>query len=524
LIFIDFLDAVIYNGNMKGKMEVESMSFRRGMGLKTKFSLWMGLSIIVIMGIVNLFFTLREKRILSEQIRLRGEAIARNVASNAEDPLGNKNDLLLSTFVHDAKRDNEGVLYCTIVDRDKKVWASTEAFKSDEIYTPPSNLEYLKNEEMLVQTFKDSKGREVYDVAIPIKIKDTTIGEVHLGISRQEIKRSIKETSKGMLIVTVVTASVGVIGILILVSFIIGSLGRITRDIESIGNGNLDRDIVIRRRDEIGRIAHSVKEMVAKLKNAREELVEKERMKKEMQIAREIQHTLLPQSIPEIPGFQIATYYESAKEVGGDYFDYIRIDKDHFGLVVADVSGKGVAGSLIMTMVRTVMRIHAARDLSPLRLVSIINFLLRNDIPESMFITLFYAVIDSSSGKISITCAGHNPAFYYSSSLDRVMSKKPKGPPLGIPLFDEKEFANRLEEERFDFAYGDVFFLYTDGITEAMNRNREQFGETQLRRLLSENRNKNADEIKKKILSSLEEFTEGTTQSDDITFVLLKRV
>lgn len=509
---------------VKRKKRLKNDGFRAGMGLKAKFSLLLVLFILIVMGSVNLFFALREKRILSKEIRLRGEAITRNVAANAEDPLGNKDDLLLANFVHDAKENNEGVVYCFITDSENKIWATTEKLQLNKIYTPPQGLEPLRDESILVQVYERLTGEEVYDIAAPVNIKETFIGEVHLGMSRDAIKKSIKETGKGMAIVTAVTLIGGVIGILILVSFIIGSLGKITEDIEAIGNGDLDRRIEIRRRDEIGRIAHSVKEMAIKLKVAREELVEKERMEKEMQIAREIQHTLLPQSIPETPGFQIDAYYESAKEVGGDYYDYIEIDKDHFGIVIADVSGKGVAGSLIMTMVRTIMRMEAIKNPSPHNLLSITNGVLRDDIPEGMFITLFYVSVDIPSGEITFSCAGHNPAFLYNSYTESMLILKPKGPPLGIPLYNEKEFASRLIEEKQIFNHSDILLLYTDGITEAMNKNKEQFGEERLKKLLSENGKKDVYELKKILLSALEDFTGGAPQSDDITFVLLKKV
>ncbi len=494
------------------------------MGLRARFSLWMALFVIVAMGGVNLFFILRENNILSQQIRLRGETIARNVALNAEDPLGNENDLLLSTLVYDTEKNNEGIIYCLIIDAEQRIWASTRKFAFKEAYVLPEGLSPLKKEPILVQPFVFEGGGEVYDIAVPIKIKDTIIGEVHLGISRDAIKKSIKETSKGMASITVVTLVGGIIGILVIVRFIIGSVGRITSDIEAIGNGDLDREIIVWRTDEIGRIAKSVKEMAVKLKDAQRELVEKERMKKEMQIAREIQQTLLPQSLPEIPGFQLASYYESAKEVGGDYYDYIDIDKDRFGIVVADVSGKGVASSLIMTMVRSIMRREALINPSPHGLLSLANYMLMNDIPDGMFITIFYVMVNTSRGEISYACAGHNPAFFMKGSDRKISLLKPRGPALGIPLIDEKGFAKRLHEEKKPFDKGDVLFLYTDGITEAMNNRDEQFGEDRLTAIMEQAGDLNVLGMKEKLLVSLKEFTGGAPQSDDITFVLLKRV
>ncbi len=497
--------------------------FRPGIGLKAKFCIWMILFVVVVMTITYLYYSYKVGNLLSTEIKKRGATIAKDIAANSRDPLADENDLLLASFIHYAKKNNEGVVYSFIVDRKGKVWASTEEEQVNKVYTIPSGMETLGDKAMLVQPTKSSTGIDVYDIAVPVKIKDTVIGQVHLGISRDVIKESIKDTSKGMAIVTIATIVLGVIGILVLVSYIIGSLGAITRDIEAIGNGELDRQIIIRRRDEIGRIAQSVREMTSKLKNARKELIEKERMRKEMQIAKEIQHTLLPQSIPEVKGFEIDSYYESAVEVGGDYYDYINVDKNHFGIVIADVSGKGVAGSIIMTMVRSLLRIEMLHNLSPHGLLSTTNYLLKNDIPEGMFITLFYALVDIPTGEIAYSCAGHNPAFLYDTWNKSIVTLKPKGPPFGIPLYSEKEFSLKLKEEERSLKSGDVLIIYTDGVTEALNENMEQYGEDRLKEILMKNNRKNATEIKQALLSDIKKFAGTASQSDDITFVLLKK-
>lgn len=522
--FLDFDILIVYNLTVKTVGNTERGDFRPGIGLKAKFSLWMILFIIAVMAVTYLYYSYQVGHRLTREIKKRGETVARNVAANSRDPLGNENDLQLASFVHNAMKDNEGVVYCFIMGKNDKIWASTYKEQLNKVYVVPEGLERLEGKVMLVQATKSLESIEVYDIAVPVRIKDTVIGEVHIGISRDVIKESIKATSKGMIIVTVATIFFGVIGILVLISYIIGSLGVITQDIVAIGNGDLDRAILVKRRDEIGRIAQSVKEMAHKLRNAREELVEKERMKKEMQIAKEIQHTLLPQRIPTVPGYQIESYYESAVEVGGDYYDYINVDKNHFGVVVADVSGKGVAGSIIMTMVRSMLRMDILQNLSPHNLLSTTNFLLKNDIPEGMFITLFYVLVDIDTGEISYSCAGHNPAFLYDNLRNSIVTLKPKGPPFGIPLYDGKEFSKRLKEEKRILRSGDTLILYTDGITEALNERTEQFGEERLKRVLLENSKRNVTEIKETLLSSVRKFTGNASQSDDITFVLVKKL
>jgi sigma-B regulation protein RsbU (phosphoserine phosphatase) len=435
-----------------------------------------------------------------------------------------KDDLSLAKLVYDTKVKNDGVIYCFVLDDQKMVWAHTDVSLVNTQYTTPAELKPLGNDTSLTQSYKTPDGIEVFEIAMPITVGQNKIGEAHVAISQDAIKRAVGEARKGMALVTIIIIALGIIGILLLVSFIIGSLGNVTDDIEAIGNGDLDRRIVTRRKDEIGRIAHAVKTMAGKLKIARKELVEKERMKKEMQIAHEIQQTLLPQTIPDVPGFKIDAYYQAAMEVGGDYYDIVTIDDEHVGFVIADVSGKGVAGSLVMTMVRSLIRLEATKNLSPRQLLILLNTVLSDDIPEGMFITLYYVVCDLKEQELCYCCAGHNPAYFFNSKENQLASLKPKGPPLGIGLFNEEEYASRLQEERKQFNAGDTLLIYTDGVTEAMNKHKEQFGEERLEEIIKAHAHETPDKLKQYIINEIEHFTGKAPQSDDITFVILKKL
>jgi serine phosphatase RsbU (regulator of sigma subunit) len=507
---------------LNGQMQLEA-EFHAGLGLKTKFLIWLVIFIISVMVVVYIYFSHHQRRTLSNEIKLRGQAICNNLKTSAEDFLVMQDDLALAKLVYDTKNTNEGIVHCFVVDDKGTIWAHSDMSLVNTKYTAPEGLEELENNLIRTQPHEAPDGIETFEIAMPIKVGEKKIGEAHVAISQQAIKEAVTQSGKGIAFVTGGIIVLGVIGILILVSFIIGSLGEVTRDIEAIGNGDLDRNIMTQRRDEIGRITHAVKTMSKKLKIARTEIIEKERMKKEMQIAKDIQQTLLPHAVPQIPEFKIASYYQSAMEVGGDYYDFIELDKDHFGLIIADVSGKGVAGSLVMTMVRSIMRIEASKNESPHRLLNLLNAILSGDIPEGMFITMFYTVFDLTKHEIRYCCAGHNPAYVYGSSESRLYTLKSQGPPLGVNLFDEKEYASRLKEETRPFRQGDMLFVYTDGVTESMNNKRKQFGQERLEALIKENSSLSPDILKSTLKKNIETFTGGEQQSDDITFVIIKR-
>jgi len=472
---------------------------------------------------VYLYFSHHETTILSNEIKLRGAAICNNLAASAEDLLVMKDDLALAKLVYDTQHNNAGILYCFVVDDNMKIWAHTDVALVNKEYNVPSGMESLGNRPMFTQPYRTGDGVEVFEIAMPILVRKTKIGEAHLAISLEAIKAAAIEVRKGIAVVAVVIMLIGIIGILVLVSFIIGSLKEVTDDIEAIGDGDLDRKIVTKRRDEIGRITHSVKTMARKLKKAQEELVEKERMKKEMQIAKEIQQSLLPRSLRTIAGYKIEAHYQSAREVGGDYYDFIEIDKDHFGIVIGDVSGKGVAGSLIMAMVRSIMKIEASKSLSPRLLLTAVHSSLRTDIPEGMFMTLFYVVFDLSNNVIRYCSAGHNPAYLFSAGEDKLLALKSEGMPLGISLVEEKDFVAQLKEEEHQFMKGEVLFLYTDGVTEAVNSTKQQFGEQRLEGLIKENKQQPPDRLLKILINAIGNFTGKEPQSDDITFVIIQK-
>jgi serine phosphatase RsbU (regulator of sigma subunit) len=498
-------------------------TFHPGISLKTKFLIWLVIFILIIMGIVYTFVTRHERRILSDEVKLRGETICNNLAAAAEDFLVMKDDLALAKLVTDTKEKNRGVLYCFVIDDAGTIWAHTDISMVGKQYKTPPGLEELEYEKMLTQEFITRDGIRSFAISMPVKVVGSKLGEVYVVLSQETIRSAVMQARRGIGVLTGAVLALGIAGILLLVSFMIGSLAVVTKDICAIGEGDLEREIRTARKDEIGSIAFAVKTMARKLKKAREELIEKERMRKEMEVARDIQQSLLPGSVPNIPGFEIVSYYQAAMELGGDYFDFITIDDKRFGVVVADVSGKGVGGSLIMNMVRTIMRTEALRNAAPRHLLSIANFFLKDEIPKSMFITLFYVLIDVTSNMITYACAGHNPGFLLDPEKGALIQIKPKGIPLGIHLFDERQFTMKMEEQTKRFGSGDMLFLYTDGITEAMNSRRELFGEERLVNVLKGNGMINPASIKASLRKELDSFTGKAAQSDDITFVIVQR-
>jgi serine phosphatase RsbU (regulator of sigma subunit)/anti-sigma regulatory factor (Ser/Thr protein kinase) len=245
------------------------------------------------------------------------------------------------------------------------------------------------------------------------------------------------------------------------------------------------------------------------------EAEERQRIEQELQVARLIQHTLLPKSVPNVDGWHLAAYYRPARAVGGDFYDFIALEDGRLGLIVGDVTDKGVPAALVMATTRSVMRAAAAGLSDPGAVLERVNDLMCPDIPENMFVTCLYAVLDPITGRLVYANAGHD--LPYQRSGDQVIELRARGMPLGLmPGMQYEEQETRLEP-------GDTVLFYSDGLVEAHNAQREMFSFPRLRQLVAHD-SSTADEVVDFLLEQLAAFTgPDWEQEDDITLVTLRR-
>ncbi|MGI8825809.1 MAG: ATP-binding SpoIIE family protein phosphatase [Chloroflexota bacterium] len=257
------------------------------------------------------------------------------------------------------------------------------------------------------------------------------------------------------------------------------------------------------------RVAQLVREQQA-------EAEERQRIEQELQVARLIQHTLLPKSVPNVDGWYLAAHYRPARAVGGDFYDFIELEDGRLGLVVGDVTDKGVPAALVMATTRSVMRAAASRLSSPGAVLERVNELMCPDIPENMFVTCLYAVLDPITGRLVYANAGHD--LPYQRSGDQVIELRARGMPLGLMP------GMRYEEQETRIEPGDTVLFYSDGLVEAHNAQREMFSFPRLRELVAHYSVSTADEVVDFLLGQLAAFTGPSwEQEDDITLVTLQR-
>jgi phosphoserine phosphatase RsbU/P len=248
---------------------------------------------------------------------------------------------------------------------------------------------------------------------------------------------------------------------------------------------------------------------------------EKKRLDHDLEIARDIQRILLPAEAPAIYGFQISGLSVPARQVSGDYFDYIQVDNERLGVAIADVSGKGVPASLIMAICRSVLRAEAARNPSPADVLRKVNRQLYPDIKEDMFISMAYLILDHQRDGVTLARAGHDAPLLYKRNSQTVAPVKSPGMVVGIDsgnVFDRltADFAVPLERD-------DCLILYTDGVTEALNTDGDEFGLDRMIQSVRASATDGAQTIVKRIIEDVRNFTGSVPPNDDITLIAIRK-
>lgn len=269
---------------------------------------------------------------------------------------------------------------------------------------------------------------------------------------------------------------------------------------------------------ELDLLASTINSQLESILKEGEAKAERKKIEHELEIARNIQQSLLPDSCPKIKGLDVAAIALPAMQVGGDFYDFIPLNDDRIGLVIADVSGKGMPAALFMALSRALIRVNATQEHAITTVIEKTNHLIQEFSSSGYFVTLFYAIADSNNSSLQYIRAGHNPPLFYKAADNEIMSLKGRGVALGV--FDDLD----LEAKHRDLASGDILLLFTDGVTEAINPLNKEFGVGRLSELLRKNRHLAASAIINEIKQEIETFADGVPQFDDITLVVLKVV
>ena len=356
----------------------------------------------------------------------------------------------------------------------------------------------------------------------PIVYEDREVGYVVVFLSADSIDELEDQLTSSAIQYVLLALLIGIPVVLIAGWVLTGPIRILKRDMETVAEGDLDHQSSVRTSDELGSLAAAFNRMTHQLADAQEAELRQLSLERDLSIANRIQGSLLPDSVPELTGYELGVHYVSAKEVGGDYYDFIPLEGGRIGIVVADVSGKGIPGSLVMTMTRSLVRMAAHAHPRVGDVLARVNENLSRDMTRGMFVTLIYFDFTPETGKLSVGRAGHNPAYLFQAARGSIGQIQPSGIALGMdkgPLFEES-----LKVGTFSLEVGDFLVLYTDGVVEAMDVAGNEYTTERFVAVLEAVREYDAQTIVETIVADLAEHTTGADPSDDVTLVILKRV
>jgi serine phosphatase RsbU (regulator of sigma subunit)/anti-sigma regulatory factor (Ser/Thr protein kinase)/transposase len=501
--------------------------------LRVRFSAQASLLLTLLILVGSSVMLVRVGNMTRREILTRGAALASGLRPHAADLLlnpqafGPKQTQLIAAAKSAAARGP--ITRLVIVDSTGTVWAASDEDLILTALSPPRSP---------IQLPPDTQGVELavagraapgadYVLALPVmspgprSAARSRLGTIYVTVPAAQVEKRVLSARRAVVVIAGVLLVAGLAAVTFLVGLVVKPIQRLTEGVRAIGAGQ-ERELDDAGLEELDAIAHVVTEAMSQVRDAQKSQADQDRLQEEVEIAKSIQQSLLPSTLPEMAGFEIGTLYQAAKKVGGDYYDFVRVGDETWGLAVADVSGKGVPASMVMMMIRTALRLEARGQHSAAEVLERVNRFVTADMHKGMFVTMFYVVLDSRERQLSYASAGHNPLILYRAATKETYFLKPSGFPVGIDLPDESLFGRSMSVEKVALEQGDLLVAYTDGITEAMNSQMEQFGNARFLDAIKRHAHCDPEEFCLQIQREMADFTGDTPQNDDMTLVAIK--
>jgi len=362
-----------------------------------------------------------------------------------------------------------------------------------------------------------------------------SVAELYDRISSSE-GRVGRNFGQGLLLVLFVIGAlfliiefIALIAGLALARSITGSVHALFTGTERVRQGDFTHKIAVVSDDQLGELAGSFNSMTASIEDLLRQAAEKKRLEEELRIAHEIQMSLLPQGPLLMPGLSVTALCVPAREVGGDYYDFLPLDEHRVGVLIADVSGKGTSAALYMAELKGLILSLSQIHTSPRELLISANRIIAQHLDARSFITMTYAVLDMRARTMTYARAGHTPLIYVPGHDGLPMTGRararilaPDGLVLGLKIDNGELFERLLQEDTLPLRPGDLYVFFTDGISEAMNAHDDCFGENRLGQLCESHAHLPSDELRERVLREISTFVGDAPQHDDMTMILLK--
>ena len=499
----------------KGEKELE---WRGGVSLRVKFSAWTFLIVLILVAGAYLYIDSVSSKYIHSRLEKTVDALANTIASQAYNHIINRrSDVEFDELVVSYREANDVLASIVIIDDRGEILADSRGATQLHTAYNADTLAMIRTTGSPTGTPPDGN----HFVTRGIGLQSARIGTVVMEYSSQIMNRELKRTRQIIFIITGLGLLIGIIGIYLVSNYFVRPIGRIVDRVRRFSQGDLESQLPLIGAGEFYEISRALNELITRIRRDRKNIVEREIFQKEMQMAEEIQRALIPARLPTMAGFDIGTIYKAARMVGGDLFDFVHIDDHTYAVAVADVSGKGVPGSLVMSMVRTTLQLearerHSARDI----LVRINDFTARH-IKPGMFVTILLAVVDTRTGRVNFASAGHNPLLHYSHRTGEAHFLNPPGMPVGLKT-NAQGFAEAMKAAEMTLEPDDFVLIYTDGVTEGRGPHGRAYGVDKIVEIIKENGGRSAAELARVIEADIARFIGKEVQHDDITMVILK--
>ncbi len=480
----------------------------------------LGLLLLAAGSVTGLSLATQRSALRAEAL-LRARTVASNLASGVAEAVLTRDPVTMISLAVDAPKSNLNVVYAAVLDEKGIVLAHPDR----ELVGKPFSLDQLGSSQGLGSGVREAvaNGVRVWDVEAPVTPRGSmrNLGTVHIGLSRKAVEDQVQAAFNALLLASGLILALGVGLSFILVKLLVDPIRRLSSAAAAVGAGDLTVQVPVHSKDEMGRLFETFNSMVANLDQGQQVKLEQERIQGELNVARSIQANLLPDTAPKYSKLDVAFHCAPAKELGGDFFDWFAIgDGKKLGLVIADVSGKGVPAAIHMANLRNLIRFVAREQSDPTLVMKKVNELAWPDLKGESFVTVIYAVLDIETREVEFVSAGHEPALRISAS-GHVEECRAKGMPVGIA--EAEDFDTVIKSSRLKLEPGDTFVLFTDGVTEAMNSKSDQFGREKLHAVLSQAKSRSsADALVKSVVNAVNLHADGQEQSDDLTLIVVK--